>query len=83
VSVPISTPIFRARVKVFLDLFIQRRELEMLKVKFEDRVAERTAELEASGEQLKVLVRDMRTEARTCLPLSSLSPSIPLRELQI
>ncbi len=67
VSVPISTPIFRAKVKVFLDLFIQRRELEMLKVKLEDRVAERTAELEASREQLKVLVREMQHRSKNLL----------------
>jgi two-component sensor histidine kinase len=52
---------------VFLDLFIQRRELEMLKVKFEDRVAERTAELEVSGEQLKVLVREMQHRSKNLL----------------
>jgi CheY-like chemotaxis protein len=48
----------RAKAKVFLDLFTQRRELEVLKAKLEDRVAERTVELEASREQLKILVRE-------------------------
>jgi two-component sensor histidine kinase len=67
VSVPVSTPIFRAKVKVFLDLFTQRRELEMLKAKLEDRVAERTAELEASRGQLKVLVREMQHRSKNLL----------------
>jgi two-component sensor histidine kinase len=67
VSVPVSTPVFRAKVKVFLDLFTQRRELEMLKGKLEDRVAERTAELEVSREQLKVLVREMQHRSKNLL----------------
>ena len=66
-SVPISAPIFRAKVRVFLDLFSQRRELEMLKEKLEDRVAERTAELEASREQLKILVREMQHRSKNLL----------------
>jgi two-component sensor histidine kinase/ActR/RegA family two-component response regulator len=67
VSVPVSTPVFRAKVKVFLDLFTQRRELEMLKGKLENRVAERTAELEASRGQLKVLVREMQHRIKNLL----------------
>jgi two-component sensor histidine kinase len=66
-SVPISAPVFRAKVRVLLDLFSQRRELEMLKEKLEDRVAERTAELEASREQLKTLVREMQHRSKNLL----------------
>ena len=66
-GVPISAPVFRAKVRVFLDLFKQRRELEMLKEKLEDRVAERTAELEASREQLKILVREMQHRSKNLL----------------
>ena len=66
-SVPISAPVFRAKVRVLLDLFSQRRELEMLKEKLEDRVAERTAELEASREQLKILVREMQHRSKNLL----------------
>ena len=50
-----------------MDLFSQRRELEMLKEKLEDRVAERTAELEASREQLKILVREMQHRSKNLL----------------
>jgi two-component sensor histidine kinase len=67
VSVPVSAPVFRAKVKVFLDLVTQRQELEMLKQKLEDRVAERTAELEASREQLNVLVREMQHRSKNLL----------------
>jgi two-component sensor histidine kinase len=66
-SVPISAPVFRAKVRVLLDLFSQRRELEMLKENLEDRVAERTAELEASREQLKILVREMQHRSKNLL----------------
>jgi len=67
VGVPVSASVFRAKVKVFLDLFTQRRELEALKAKLEDRVAERTAELEASQEQMKVLVREMQHRSKNLL----------------
>jgi two-component sensor histidine kinase len=67
IGVPISASVFRAKVKVFLDLFTQRRELEMLKARLEDRVAERTAELEASREQLKIVVREMQHRTKNLL----------------
>jgi two-component sensor histidine kinase len=67
VSVPVSASVFRAKVKVFLDLVTHRQELETLKQKLEERVAERTAELEASREQLKVLVREMQHRCKNLL----------------
>ena len=67
VGVPVSAAVFRAKVKVFLDLFTQRRELEVLKAKLEDRVSERTVELEASREQLKILVREMQHRSKNLL----------------
>ena len=67
VGVPVSASVFRAKVKAFLDLFTHRRELEILKARLEDRVAERTAELEASREQLKVLVREMQHRSKNLL----------------
>ena len=66
-GVPVSASVFRAKVKVFLDLFTQRRELEVLKAKLEDRVAERTVELEAWREQLKILVREMQHRTKNLL----------------
>ena len=67
VSVPVSASVFRAKVKVFLDLVTHRQELEILKQKLEERVAKRTAELEASREQLKVLVREMQHRCKNLL----------------
>ena len=55
-----------------------RRELEMLKQKLEERVAERTAELEASREQLKVLVREMQHRCKNLLAVvQSLATEYP------
>src|SRR5439155_26727297 len=42
----------RAKVRVFVDLYRKQRELETLKVELEERVAKRTAQLEASANRL-------------------------------
>jgi signal transduction histidine kinase len=48
VTVPVVPEILRAKVSVFVDLFRKTRDLEMLNRELEQRVAERTAELQAS-----------------------------------
>jgi PAS domain S-box-containing protein len=48
VPVPVVPEVLRAKVKVFTELYRKTRELEQLNLKLERRVAERTAELEAS-----------------------------------
>jgi signal transduction histidine kinase len=53
VAVPIVPEILRARVSVFADLYRKTQQLERLNAKLEHRVAERTAELEASTELLR------------------------------
>lgn len=53
VSVPVVPEILRAKVSVFVDLFRKTRELERLNRDLERRVAERTAELEASAADLR------------------------------
>jgi DNA-binding response OmpR family regulator len=52
VPVPVVPEVLRAKVKVFAELFRKTRELEKLNVELERRVAERTADLEASTTRL-------------------------------
>ena len=67
VSVPIIPEILRAKVKVFAELYRKTRELERLNAELEQRVADRTAELEASSAQLVALNEQLeqRIEERT------------------
>ena len=52
VPVPVVPEMLRAKVKVFAELYRKTRQLEILNVDLERRVAERTAELEASNARL-------------------------------
>jgi PAS domain S-box-containing protein len=65
VPVPVVPEVLRAKVRIFAELFRKTRELEQLNVKLERRVAERTAELEASNARLHESERQLRlaTEA--------------------
>jgi signal transduction histidine kinase len=67
VSVPIVPEVLRAKVRVFADLFRKTRELERLNADLEERVHQRTAELEASSTALRHLNEDLehRIELRT------------------
>ncbi len=65
VSVPVIPEVLRAKVKVFAELYRKTRELEQLNQQLEARVAERTAELEASTAQL------MQSEQRRSLALAA------------
>jgi PAS domain S-box-containing protein len=53
VPVPVVPEILRAKVKVFAELYRKTRQLERLNHELEERVAERTAELERSAAELR------------------------------
>jgi PAS domain S-box-containing protein len=53
VSVPVIPEVLRAKVKVFVELYRKKRQLELLNRELEARVAERTAELASSTLQLR------------------------------
>jgi len=52
VPVPVIPEVLRAKVKVFIELYRKTRQLEQLNAELEERVAGRTAELEASTARL-------------------------------
>ena len=64
VSVPVIPEILRAKVRVFTDLYRRTRESELLTRELEQRVAERTAALEASTAELTRLAGELRTADR-------------------
>jgi signal transduction histidine kinase len=62
--VPVVPEILRAKVAVFVDLYRKTRQLEALNHELEDRVRERTAELEASTAQLRSSEEELRAADR-------------------
>src|SRR5256885_8588092 len=65
VPVPVVPEVLRAKVRVFTDLYRKSRQLERLNAELEQRVAERTSELEAST------VRLLQSEQRRSLALAA------------
>src|SRR5438132_731336 len=65
VPVPVVPEVLRAKVKVFAELYRKTRQLEQLNQELERRVAERTAELEASTARL------LQSEQRRTLALAA------------
>ncbi len=65
VPVPVVPQVLQAKVKVFAELYRKTRELEQLNQQLEARVAERTAELEASTRQL------LQSEQRRSLAMAA------------
>ncbi len=68
VPVPVVPELLRAKVKVFLDLFRKTRQLERFNAELEQRVAERTAELQSFlNEQLELRIKERTRERETAL----------------
>ena len=65
VPVPVVPELLRAKVKVFAELFRKTRQLERLNLELERRVADRTAALETSMEQVR------QSEQRRSLALAA------------
>ena len=65
VPVPVVPEVLRAKVRVFAELYRKTRQLEQLNRELEQRVAERTAELEASTARL------LQSEQRRSLALAA------------
>jgi len=65
VQVPVIPEVLRAKVRIFSELYRKTRQLEQLNHELERRVAERTAELEASTARL------MQSEERRSLALAA------------
>src|ERR687888_749442 len=65
VPVPVIPEVLRAKVKIFAELYRKTRQLQQLNQELERRVAERTAELEASTARL------LQSEERRSLALAA------------
>jgi PAS domain S-box-containing protein len=65
VPVPVMPEVLRAKVRIFAELYRKTRQLEQLNRELERRVAERTAELEASSARL------VQSEQRRSLALAA------------
>src|SRR5207344_1379479 len=65
VPVPVIPEVLRAKVRIFAELYRKTRQLEQLNQELERRVAERTAELEASSGRL------VQSEQRRSLALAA------------
>ena len=64
VSVPVVPELLRAKVSVFAELYRKTREFERLNRELEQRVAERTVELEAAMQKQTVLADKLREADR-------------------
>jgi two-component sensor histidine kinase/CheY-like chemotaxis protein len=74
IMTPIVPEILRAKVKVFVDLYSMRAELTRSHALLEQRVADRTAELENTAEKLRAEVQERtRAEERLTIMVQELA----------
>lgn len=67
VPVPVVPGVLRAKVRVFVDLYMKTRALARMNDRLEQRVAERTAQLEAAIARQELLAREVDHRARNAL----------------
>jgi two-component sensor histidine kinase/two-component SAPR family response regulator len=67
VPVPVVPGVLRAKVRVFVDLHIKTRALARMNDQLEQRVMERTAQLEAAIQRQELLAREVDHRARNAL----------------
>jgi light-regulated signal transduction histidine kinase (bacteriophytochrome)/CheY-like chemotaxis protein len=60
ISVPVIPDLLRAKVSVFAELYRKTRQLARLNIELEQRVAERTADLQRANEELVVLNTELK-----------------------
>jgi two-component sensor histidine kinase/two-component SAPR family response regulator len=79
VPVPVVPGVLRAKVRVFVDLYVKTRALARMNDELEKRVAERTEELENAIARQELLAREVDHRARNALAviqsIVSLTPS--------
>jgi two-component sensor histidine kinase len=69
VPVPVIPEVLRAKVRIFVDLYRKTRELRDLNERLEQRVAERTLELNSLTERQSVLAREVDHRAKNALAI--------------
>lgn len=67
VPVPVVPGVLRAKVRVFVDLYVKTRALARMNDELEQRVAERTAQLETAIQRQELLAREVDHRARNAL----------------
>lgn len=67
VPVPVVPGVLRAKVRVFVDLYVKTRALARMNNELEQRVAERTSQLEAAIARQELLAREVDHRARNAL----------------
>ena len=75
-SVPVVPEVLRAKVKVFAELHRKKLQLERLNVELENRVAERTQELEQKAKALQKLNNDLAQKNQELDAIVQTAPDI-------
>ena len=71
VSVPVLPDILRAKVQLFVELYEKTHQLEAINELLEEKVAQRTVELERATERQMILAREVDHRAKNSLAVAS------------